>query len=157
MFGIVRKATPNPSNGSQVFFREWDPFRAMENLLRLDNWNDYPLTRSEATYAPTFDVKETKDSYVFKADLPGLKEEDVDVSVTGNILTITGKREAEEKKEGENWHAVERSYGNFSRSFKLPETADTEKVEARMAHGVLTLTLPKRAESQTRKVTIAKS
>ena len=157
MFGIVRKTTPNPSNGTPVFIREWDPFRAMENLLRLDNWNDYAGSREELSYAPTFDVKETKDSYVFKADLPGVKEENVDVSVTGNILTITGKREAEEKKEGENWHAVERSYGSFSRSFKLPETANTEKVEATMANGVLTLTLPKRAESQTRKVTIAKS
>ncbi|MFN7135345.1 MAG: Hsp20/alpha crystallin family protein, partial [Myxococcales bacterium] len=105
-------------------------------------------------FVPRFEVKETKDGYVFKADLPGVDEKDVDVSLTGNRLTISGRREAEERKEGETYFAYERSFGSFSRTFTLPEGVDTEHVDAELKNGVLTIQLGKRAEMKPRKIAL---
>jgi HSP20 family protein len=131
----------------------------MENLLRYDPFQDTwgNARTSELAFMPRFDVKETKDSFLFKADVPGIKEEDVEINVTGNRLTITGKRDAEEQKEGENWYVVERKYGSFNRVFTLPDSADAEKIKANLKDGVLHLVLPKRAESQPRRINLAKS
>lgn len=156
MFHIIRKpnpaSTPAPANQS-----EWDPFKVMEQLMR---WEPFfepgPARRAELSFAPRFDVKETKDAYVFKADLPGVKEEDVEIGLTGNRLTVSGHRQSEEHKEGDNIFTLERSYGSFSRAFTLPDTADTEKTKAEMKDGVLSITLPKRTEAQPRKVSINK-
>jgi len=124
----------------------WDPFRAMNALLRWDPFGDDlgPLASWTGAYTPRFDVKETKDAYVLKADLPGVKDEEVDVSLSGNMLTISGKKEEEHKEEGEQYYAMERTYGSFSRSFSLPDMADGERIEAKLENGVLTLTLGKK-------------
>jgi HSP20 family protein len=114
-----------------------------------DSWHK---SGHELPFAPRFDVKETKDSFQFKADLPEVSEQDVEISLTGNRLTVSGKREAEEKKEGENYYLLERSWGSFSRSFTLPETADVEKIKAEFKDGILNLSLPKRTESQPRRI-----
>ena len=157
MFNIVRRAAQNaPTQASVV--RDWDPFRVMESLLRSDAFGDtWGVGGTEMAFMPRFDVKETKDNFLFKADMPGTKEEDVEISVTGNRLTITGKRDAEEQKEGENWYVVERKYGSFTRTFTLPDSADAEKIKANLKDGVLNITLPKRAESQPRKINLAKA
>jgi HSP20 family protein len=84
----------------------WDPFREMAPF--------FPEERT--TLAPAFEVKETKDGYHFKADVPGMKESDLDVSMTGNRLTITGKREAEKENKGDTFYTYERSYGSFTRA-----------------------------------------
>lgn len=132
-------------------FHEWDPFRLMDHLLR----TEAAPQRVELTpFTPRFDVKETPESFTFKADLPGVKESDVDVSLNGSRLTISGKREFDQQKESENFFLLERSYGSFSRSFTLPESADFEKVGAELKDGVLTVQVPKRAASQPRKVTL---
>ena len=101
-----------------------------------------------------FEVKETKDSYLFKADVPGIKQGDIDVSLTGNRLTIAGKREAEKEDKGDAYYAYERSYGSFSRSFTLPEGVNTAAIVADLRDGVLSVVLPKKAEAQPKKIAI---
>jgi HSP20 family protein len=107
-------------------------------------------------FVPSFEVKETSDAYIFKGDLPGVREQDVDVSLTGNRLTVSGKREAEkeEKDEKARYFSYERSYGTFSRSFTLPEGVDDAAVTATLKDGELTLVLPKKPEVQPRKITL---
>lgn len=83
-------------------------------------------------FAPKFDVRESADSYVFTADLPGIKEDDLDISVTGNRLTVSGRREEEKNQEDDRYYAIERSYGSFSRSFTLPEGYDLDNIDAEL-------------------------
>ncbi len=152
MANIIRRNPQDPSVQQQ-----WEPFRMMRELM---NWDPFaemmPSLRGVEMpiFMPQFEVKETKDAYVFKADLPGVKEEDLDISLTGTRLTVSGKREAEEKKEDERFYAYERSYGSFTRAFTLPEGIDADHVEADMKSGVLTLTVPKRPETQPRKIAL---
>lgn len=158
MFSITRKPSQNTSAATAAQLSEWDPFKVMEQLLRWEPVGDQLMTRrGEVMFAPRFDVKETKDAYLFKADLPGIREEDVEIALNGNRLTVSGHRQAEEHKEGDNLFTLERSYGSFSRSFTLPDSADMEKTKAELKDGVLSITLPKRLESQPRKVTLTKS
>jgi HSP20 family protein len=105
-------------------------------------------------FSPDFEVLEAKDSYVFKADLPGLRESDVNIALSGNRLTVSGKRDQEEVDKNENYFAAERSYGAFSRSFTLPQGADVDHVRADLKDGVLTIYIPKHPESQPRKIEI---
>jgi len=133
--------------------RERDPFALMQEMLRWDPFREL-VRPSEATLAPAFEVKETKSSYVFKADLPGVKEEDIDVSLSGNRLTISGHRKEERRDEGDRYYAYERSYGSFSRSFTLPEGVDETAVEAEFKDGVLSVTVPKKAEHQPRRISL---
>lgn len=123
---------------------DWDPFREMAPR----GW-----FATEA-FLPQFDVKETADGYMFKADLPGIEENDLDVSITGTRLTISGKREAETAGEDEVFYARERRYGSFSRSFTLPEGIDGEHIEAQLRHGILTVHLPKTPEVKPRKISL---
>ena len=137
--------------------REYEPFRMMRELLRWDPFVEMaPLIpiAEEQIFAPPFDVKETKDGYVFKADVPGVKENDLEITLTGNRLTIGGKRETETKEKTDTYYAFERSYGTFTRSFTLPEGADTEHVKAELAQGILTVQLPKLPTAQTRKISL---
>jgi HSP20 family protein len=157
MANIIRRNTGEQS----PVLREWSPFRMMDDLL---NWDPFrtmaPMLsgRESATggfgFIPSFEVKETKDGYVFKADLPGVKEGDLDISLSSNTLTVSGKRESEEREEGETWYAYERSYGSFTRSFTLPEGANADAASADLREGVLTLTVPKRPEAQPKKIAV---
>ena len=142
-----------PSSGSV-----WDPFRVMRDVLRWDPFRELEAAvgGDYGLFAPSFDVKEDKDGYVFRADLPGVKEEDLEISLTGNRLTISGKREQEKREQGETYYASERSYGSFSRAFTLPDGTDAENVKAELKNGVLQVTVPKKPEVQPRKITIAK-
>jgi HSP20 family protein len=124
----------------------WDPFREMSSLPALD-----PRAPS---FSPAFDVKETKDTFLFKADVPGIEEKDLEVTLTGNRLTISGKREEEKEEKQTNYYAYERSYGTFTRSFTLPEGADVDKLRASLEHGVLSLTVPKKPEAQAKKIAL---
>ncbi|MBZ4420250.1 Hsp20/alpha crystallin family protein [Myxococcus sp. RHSTA-1-4] len=135
----------------------WDPFERMREWMQME-----PLARLRAmapggeewTLAPDFDVKETKDGYIFKADVPGVKEEDVEISLTGNQLTVSGKREEEKREEGERYYTYERRHGSFSRSFSLPEGVDSDHIQAELKDGVLSLMLPKRPEVQAKRITL---
>jgi len=125
----------------------FDPFETMSQLL---SGREVP----SAGFLPAFDVKETKDSFVFKADLPGVEEKDIDVTLTGDRLVVSGKRESEKREENERYFAYERNFGSFSRAFTLPEGVDGEHIQAELKSGVLTLTLPKKPEVQPRRIAI---
>ena len=155
---IVRRGEPGLS--IRRAGREWDPFQTMRELMSLDPFRELMprLWRAEEAgvpYAPSFDVKETKDAFVFKADLPGLREEDLDINVTGNRLTVSGKREAEQVEESETFYCSERSYGAFTRAFTLPEGTNADQIRAELKEGVLTVNVPRSAEAQPKKISIA--
>jgi HSP20 family protein len=161
MVDIIRRKNENVPTPS--FFNEWDPFTGLRQLLRFgtagfDPFREMiPVFESApqlATYLPAFEVKETKDGYLFKADIPGVKEADLKVTVAGNRLTVSGKREEEKKREDETYYCYERSYGSFSRAFTLPNDADGEKIEADLKNGQLTIDLPKRAEAVAKEVNV---
>jgi HSP20 family protein len=137
-----REASP-----SAVRYR--DPFALARELF---NWEPYQRT----AFSPTFEVKETEDSFVVRADLPGVKEADLDISVHNGVLSVSGTRAAEERKEGESYYLYERQYGSFTRSFSLPETADGEKIEAKLEAGVLSLAIGKRVDAKPRKIALKK-
>jgi HSP20 family protein len=137
----------------------WDPFRMMRDVLRWDPFRDVgpTFTVDYRAFTPNFDVKETKDGYVFRADLPGIEDKNLDISLTGNLLTVSGHREEEKRDESETYYASERTYGSFSRAFTLPEGTDAEHVTADLKNGVLVLTIPKKPEIQPKKINIGKS
>ena len=134
-----------PSTEAERFrWMHWDPFHEMA-----PSWPD----EQSARFAPDFEVKETKEGYVFKADVPGVKEKDLEITMTGNRLTITGKREAETEESTDTYYACERSYGSFTRSFTLPEgTGGGDRIRAELNQGVMTLLLPKKPELQPRRI-----
>jgi HSP20 family protein len=126
-----------------------DPFALARELF---NWDPFQASRTVATFAPSFEVKETPDAYVVKADLPGVKDEDLDISLHNGVLSVSGARKTQERKEGETYFVYERQYGQFSRSFALPETADPDKVEAKLDAGVLSLTIAKKVQAKPRRI-----
>jgi HSP20 family protein len=158
MANIIRRREDANLPSVPSLAAEWDPFRVMDQFLRWDPFQGglFPAAGQmrQQAFVPQFDVRETPDSYIFQADLPGIQEKDLDISLTGNRLTISGKRDVENKQQNENYHLYERSYGSFSRSFTLPDTADVNRANAELKDGVLTVLLPKRAEAQPRKITV---
>jgi HSP20 family protein len=137
----------------------WDPFRNVstlqEQVSRLFDSNFPHIADSTLTaWAPSVDVYETGNELVIKADLPEVVEKDLDVRIEDNMLSIRGERKFEQEVKEENYLRMERSYGSFSRSFSLPNTVDTQAIKAEYADGVLTVTLPKRAESKPKQVKI---
>ena len=151
MTDIVKK------NGGQQM-TQWDPMRAMRDLLRWDPFREmapaFP-SLDLASFNPSFDVTESNDAFVFKADLPGAKKEDIEINTTGNRLQISGKREAEKEKKSETVYTYERQYGSFVRSFTLPEGTDLEHAKSELKDGVLTLVVPKLPGAQTKKIPIS--
>jgi HSP20 family protein len=138
--------------------RAWDPWRTMRSLLSWDPFREmaaFPrLDEGALAVLPAFDVKETKDAYEFKADVPGIQEKDLEVTLTGNRLTVSGKREAEKEDKSERYYTYERSYGSFTRSFSLPDGADTDKVRASLDKGVLSVSIPKKPEVLAKKIAV---
>jgi HSP20 family protein len=134
----------------------WDPFQSMRELLRWDSFQFGQLMplQAEAHFAPDFEVKETKESFVFRADLPGVAEKDLQVQLNDNRLSVSGKRESEKTEQNETYYASERSYGSFTRSFMLPEGVDADKAHAELKNGVLSIAIPKRPEAQPRKISV---
>jgi HSP20 family protein len=141
----------------------WRPFRELEEMERNFSNFSWPLFPAvwrrmpalDMGWAPAIEVFEKKDKFVVKAELPGMKEEDIDVSVTGDILTIKGKREAEKEVKEEDYYLCERSYGGFSRSVALPSSVDAKKIEASYDDGVLEVSLPKAPEVKAKKVMVS--
>ena len=101
-------------------------------------------TDTEETYwIPTVDISETENGYEIRAELAGVSEDDVNVSVTDNLLTVKGEKRQEAETEGKNYHRVERRYGSFQRRFTLPSEVATDDIKAEFTDGVLTLSIPK--------------
>jgi len=150
---VARGDDQNTSLGSLSVL---EPLRVLDALLRWDSLGQQgPLgALSGAAFMPTFDVKETKDGYLLHADLPGVKESDLELTVTGNVLTIAGKRQDERHEEDERYVATERSFGHFSRSFTVPDSADLSNIKADLRDGVLSVHLAKKPEVQPRKIEV---
>jgi HSP20 family protein len=106
------------------------------------------------TWAPAVDIYETENDLVLRADLPGIDEKDLDVRVENNLLTIRGERKFEQQVKEDNYLRIERTYGSFRRSFGLPNSVNSEAIKAEYKNGVLTVELPKRAESKPKQVNV---
>ncbi len=141
----------------------YDPFRDLrtlqEEVNRLFSTN---MTRAfddegiaRGAWAPSVDIYENKDQIVLEAELPGMNQEDFDLSVENNVITLRGERKFEKTEETDNYHRVERSYGAFTRSFTLPQTVSPEGATAEYNNGVLRVTLPKREETKARRIQVS--
>src|SRR5918995_4186528 len=140
----------------------YDPFRDLrtlqEEVNRLFSTN---LTRGfgeegigRGAWNPSVDIYENKDQIVLEAELPGMKQDDFELTVENNVITLRGERQFEKKEESDNYHRVERSYGSFTRSFTLPQTVSAEGATAEYTNGVLRVTLPKREETKARRIEV---
>ncbi len=133
----------------------FEPFRLMRNLLRWDPYRDFNFPDEvSGTFMPSFDVRETPDAYLFTADMPGIRREDLEIQLAGNRLSISGKREQEAAENQGTFYTQERSYGTFSRTFSLPEEVQSGKVAAELRDGVLHLMVPKSPEIRPQKISI---
>jgi HSP20 family protein len=138
----------------------WDPFHNLSALQEQVNrlfdskFSQNGDSSALSAWAPSVDAYETENELVIKADLPGTTEKDLDVRVENNMLTIGGERKFEQEVKEENYLRMERSYGSFHRTFSLPNTVDAQAIQAQYTDGVLTVTLPKRAESKPKQVKV---
>jgi HSP20 family protein len=142
----------------------WDPFREAVSLRDAMNMlfqesfvrPNGSMAMAQGGSAPLpLDVSENENQFVIKASLPGVRPEDVDVTVQGDTLTIRGESKAEEEEKGEHWHLRERRFGQFQRSVSLPARVSADAARAQYDHGILTLTLPKAEEAKPRQIKIA--
>jgi HSP20 family protein len=115
-----------------------EPFRRFEDAFA-------GFTPTMAKLSIKTDVRETDDTYCIEAEMPGLEEDDIDVSVVDGMLTISGEKKAETKKDEENYHLTERHYGSVKRTFPVPDAVNLDKAKASFKNGVLSITLPKKA------------
>jgi HSP20 family protein len=137
----------------------WYPIREVATLQDRVNslFQDFAGdsgTVTAASFAPAVDVYENGEKVVLKLDVPGIKEEDLDIRVENQTLSVRGERKFEKEEKEENFHRIERRYGSFFRSFSLPTTVDTENVEASYNAGVLKLELKKKASAQPRQIKV---
>ena len=131
-------------------------YRPFTNLLRDDFFADRELSRwrTSQSFNPAVDVVESDTSYLVKAELPGLAPENIDVQVENDVLTVRGERKYENADERGGYRRVERSYGSFARSFVLPQGTPIDAIEAKVEHGILTVTIPKAPVATARKVEV---
>jgi HSP20 family protein len=142
--------------------RSLDPFRLFPN--RMESLFDEPMnalrpfTGNEdwtlKAWTPPCDIFETDKELVMKFELPEIKKEDVSVTIEQNVLTLRGERKFEEKTDRDNYHRIERRYGEFMRSFNVPPYVDAAKINAEFKDGVLTVTLPKSEEARPKQITV---
>lgn len=142
----------------------WQPSREMDEVGRRFEdvfgrpflpgiWRLFPS--EEMVWAPAIDVVEKEDRFLIKVELPGVNEEDVNVSVTGDTLIIEGEKKAESEVKKKGYYYTEASYGSFSRSITMPSTVDANKIEANFEKGILEIALPKAPEVKPKKITVA--
>ena len=139
----------------------WDPFQDLQALREDMNrafgrWfgREGEEERSGVRWAPALDVAETKDAYRIDVEVPGLKPEDIEVTVDQGMLTIQGERRSEEESRDRQYHRIERRYGAFRRSITLPSGVDASRVEATYDNGVLRLTVPKTEAAQPKRIEV---
>ena len=142
----------------------WDPLKEMEELqnrlsglfgrapVRRKNGEQESITVAE--WAPLVDITEDDKEYLIKAELPEVKKDDVKVTVENGVLSITGERKFEKEEKGRKYHRVERAYGNFVRSFTLPDDADANKVNAEFKDGVLKVHVTKSEAAKPKQIEV---
>jgi HSP20 family protein len=141
----------------------WDPYRELSTLQdRVSRiFGASPIRRdrdeemSLGTWIPPVDIVEEKDRILMTAELPGFQEKDIEVQMEGGVLTLRGERKSESEKEGRTFHRMERSYGQFVRSFTLPSNVDRENIKANFSNGLLQIEMPKREEAKPRQIKIS--
>ena len=154
---MTNELSQRPSTGLGRLF-DRDPFRTLQqhmddlisNFSREFDGGQWPSTELR----PSIDVSETDEAIQVHVDLPGMKPEDVNVEVRGNILQITGERKEEREEQGKTWHRTERRVGKFARAMTLPCDVQDKKVEAEYCNGVLNITLPKAEKAKSQKIPV---
>lgn len=136
----------------------WEPFDGLNkiqsrinDLFGENSWRNF----NPATWYPPVDVLESKDSYVLRAELPGMKREDINLEVKDGMLTLSGERKSEKATDGVKYRTVERVEGKFSRSFSLPETVKHDGIQATYKDGILEIHVPKAEEAKPRRIEVA--
>jgi len=141
----------------------WSPMRPMQDILSFENeisrlFQDLATRGQEgeapSVWAPRVDIEEDRESYVVKAELPGMKLEDIKISIADNQLVIRGEKRREVESKDKTYHRVERVYGSFERAFTLTKAVASEKIEAIYRDGVLTVRVPKAEEAKAREIQI---
>jgi len=140
----------------------WRPFRELERMRReMDRlWDSFfeerPRRRVEEVgeWLPSLDLSETKNDLVVKAELPGIDPKDIDISLANDVLTIKGEKKQEKEEKEEDYHLIERSYGAFTRSIRLPREVQSDKINASYKNGILRVTLPKSEEAKKKEIKI---
>jgi HSP20 family protein len=141
----------------------WDPYRELSTLQ--DRFNrifagvptrrDRDEEMSLGSWIPPVDIVEEKERILLTAELPGFQEKDIQIQMEGGVLTLRGERKSETESEGRTFHRMERSYGQFVRSFTLPNNVDRENIKASFHNGLLEIELPKREEAKPRQIKIS--
>lgn len=137
----------------------WDSFRELVNLRDemdrfFNTFFNKQLESTEGFWAPVIDIEEDNEYFIVKAELPGIKKEDIKISVRGNLLSITGGRKQESEIKNKTFHRIERSYGKFMRKITLPSEVNADKVQAKYKDGILTITLPKPESMKPKEITV---
>jgi len=147
--------TRRPGGLSSMWRR--DPFAALReemNQLRARMWGDEDEGWFSGAIAPSLDLSETDTAVEVRMDLPGVKSKDIDIQISGNVLTVSGQRQEEKEEKGRTFHRLERSSGGFSRSLTLPTAVNESEVAAEYHEGVLSITLPKNEQSKAHKIKV---
>ncbi len=139
----------------------WEPFQdaltlreAMNQLFEDSFVRDQPASRNGKGFVPALDLSETPDAFVVEAALPGLKPEDLNITVENNVLTISGEMRQSNQTKERNYHRVERRYGSFQRTVSLPNTVKADAINASLENGVLHLNIPKAEEVKPRRINV---
>ncbi len=139
----------------------WDPFRELSTLQREMNrlFQDYSVSRgdeelSASSFVPPVDIYEDEHNVTLKMEVPGIDQKDLDIRVENSTLTVRGERKLEKDEKEENFHRIERRYGSFVRTFTLPNTVDTDSINADYDNGVLKIRLAKREEAKPKQIKV---
>jgi HSP20 family protein len=143
---------------------KWDPFVELEDVSKHLNriFGKFPA-RTEpsrellttADWAPNVDITETDSAYLIKGEIPGVNKEDVKVNIEDGMLTMSGERKQEKEEKGKKFHRIERTYGSFMRSFRLPDNVDEAAVKAEFKDGMLNVTLPKSTQTKNKSISVS--
>jgi HSP20 family protein len=140
----LRRAMPMYRDMGQLF----------DDFFNLQKQDDSSCIET-STWSPQVDIKEEKDCFLVIADVPGVKKEDIDISLESHVLTLKGERQFEKTEQHQGYTRRERTQGQFYRRFSLPQTADDAKITARYTHGVLEIRIPKREAATEKKIEIS--
>lgn len=130
------------------------PFRLFEDLFEGLEESEWPTLAREGRFVPAIDVSESEDAVTLTAEVPGMDKDDLEVSVDNGVLTVRGEKKEEQERKEDNFHRIERRYGQFERRIRLPQYVDAEKINAEYKHGVLKLQMPKSEAARAKQIQI---